>query len=45
METDIRPGYIKMIKVANEHIFGGKLSNDPNLFLTPVATTSTKVME
>ena len=33
MEFDIRPAYAKMLAVANEHIFGGKLSRDPRLFL------------
>ena len=33
MEFDIRPAYIKMLNVANEHIFSGKLSRDPGLFL------------
>lgn len=35
MEDDIRPAYTKMLKVANELIFCGKLSQDPRLFLEP----------
>ena len=33
MERDIKPSYVKMLNVANEQIFGGKLSDDPRLFL------------
>ena len=33
LERDIRPAYVKMIKVANEQIFDGKLSGDPQLFI------------
>ena len=33
LERDIKPAYVKMIKVANEQIFDGKLSGDPQLFI------------